>query len=74
MMTWPDRHDFRLRNEALRATGDVGDILRMDRVDPSLGFEYFVEIIPRGTDQYRICRPRCNQLVRPPSQKKFGYY
>ena len=74
MMTWPDRHDFRLRNEALRASGDIGDILRMERVDASLGFEYFVEIIPRGTDPYRTCMPRCNQLVRPPSRKRFGYY
>ena len=73
MMTWPDKHDFRLRNESLRTTGHVGDILRMEKVDPSLEFEYYVELIPRGTDQYLVCMPRCNQLVRN-SRKRFGYY
>ena len=73
MMTWPDKHDFRLRSEALRSAGNIGDILRMEKVEPGAGFDYYVEIIPPSTDQYRHCMPRCNQLVRN-SRKRFGYY
>lgn len=73
MMTWPDRHDFRLRSEALRSAGNIGDILRMEKVEPGVGFDYYVEVIPPGTDQYRHCMPRCNQLVQN-SRKRFGYY
>lgn len=73
MMTWPDRHDFRLRSEALRSAGNIGDILRMEKVGSAVGFDYYVEVIPPGTDVYRHCMPRRNQLVRN-SRKRFGYY
>lgn len=52
MMTWPDKHDFRLRSEALRSAGEEGDILRVEKTEESLGFGYYVEIIPKGTSEY----------------------
>jgi HKD family nuclease len=73
MMTWPDKHDFRLRSEALRSAGDVGDILRIEEVDPSSGFEYYVEVIPQGTTQYAIFLALCTNPVRN-SRKRYGYY
>ena len=73
MMTWPDKHDFRLRSEALRSAGNIGDILRMEKVDPTLGFEYYVEVIPQGTSQYPIYSALCLQSVRN-SKKTYGYY
>ena len=73
MMTWPDKHDFRLRNEALRSTGNVGDVLRMEKVGPSAGYDYYIEVIPQGTSQYPVYLALCRQSVRN-SKKKYGYY
>lgn len=73
MMTWPDRHDFRLRSEALRSAGNVGDVLRLEKVDAPGDFDYYVEIIPRETSQYPVYLALCRQSVRN-SEKKYGYY
>ena len=73
MMTWPDKHDFRLRSEALRSAGNVGDILRMEKVGPEAAYEYYVEVIPRGTSQHPVYLALCRQSVRN-SVKKYGYY
>ena len=73
MMTWPIKHDFRLRSEALRSAGKIGDILHLEKVDPTIGFEYFAEVIPQGTSQYSSYLELCSQSVRN-SQKTYGYY
>ena len=73
MMTWPDKHDFRLRSEALRSAGNVGDVLRMEKVEPGGGYEYYVEIVPQGTSQHPVYLALCRQPVRN-SRKKYGYY
>ena len=74
MMTWPARHDFRLRSESLRSAGNVGDILRMERiVAPNADYEYYVEVIPRGTTQHPVYLALCRNPVRN-SQKRYGYY
>ncbi len=73
MMTWPDRHDFRLRSEALRSAGNVGDILHLEKMDPSMGFDYFAQVIPTGTNQHPAYQNCCTENVRN-SQKKYGYY
>lgn len=73
MMTWPDKHDFRLRSEALRSAGRIGDILRIERVDGEDDFDYYVEIVPRGTSDYERRLAQCTEVVRN-SSKRFGYY
>ena len=74
MMTWPDKHDFRLRNETLRSAGSIGDIMRMEKVDDlAYGFEYYVEIIPEGTTQFPVYRALCTEPV-PNSGRYYGYY
>lgn len=74
MMTWPARHDFRLRNASLRDAGSIGDILCMERVsNPASAFEYLVEIVPRESGRYARLHSRCTHLVRN-SRKRFGYY
>lgn len=73
MMTWPAKHDFRLRSEALRSAGKVGDILHLEKVDPENGFEYFAQVIPMGTSQHASFKALCTQSVRN-SQKMYGYY
>ena len=74
MMTWPARHDFRLRSESLRSAGNIGDILRMERaLDPNADYEYYVEVIPHGTTQHPVYLALCSNPVRN-SQKRYGYY
>ena len=73
MMTWPDKHDFRLRSEAIRSTGNIGDILRLEKVGSDMDFDYYAEIIPHGTSQHPIYLGFCRQPV-PNSDKRYGYY
>lgn len=73
MMTWPDKHDFRLRSEALRSAGQVGDILRVERAPRRSGFDYYAEVIPTGTWQFDRFAALCTTPVRD-SKKRFGYY
>ena len=72
MMTWPVKHDFRLRSEALRSLGDVGDILFMEKVDKPT-YEYYVVAIPPGSPEYEAMRAKCDQSVTN-SKKRFGYF
>ena len=74
MMTWPDKHDFRLRSAALRDAGQVGDILKMEKVGPGLGYEYYVEIIPQGLQEHSKHLFHCTHVVRGRSRKRFGYF
>ena len=74
MMTWPDKHDFRLRSAALRDAGHIGDILMIEKVEPGLDFEYYVEIIPGGTEQHVRHLIHCTGVVRGRSHKRYGYY
>ena len=73
MMTWPDRHDFRLRNEKLRSAGRAGDILRIEKAEPGVGHEYAVEVIGQGTNRHAESLALCRRVVRN-SEKKYGYY
>ena len=73
MMTWPEKHDFRLHSEALRSAGNIGDIMRMERVNTENNFEYYVEIIPKGTTQFSLYLALCTVPVRN-SKKYYGYY
>ena len=73
IMTWPDKHDFRLRCETLRSAGDIGDILRLEKVGPEVDYEYYAEVIPQGTSQHALYRQLCCCTVRN-SRKRYGYY
>lgn len=73
MMTWPVKHDFRLRAEALRSAGNVGDILHLERVEDNSEFDYYAEVIPPDTSQYGDYQAICTHSVRN-SKKSFGYF
>lgn len=73
MMTWPDKHDFRLRSEALRSAGTVGDLIKIEKTDGSAGFDYAVEIIPPGTIDYNHYEKYCTNKTRN-SDRMWGYY
>lgn len=72
MMTWPAKHDFRLRSEQLRSAGNIGDILYMERSDGLSGFTYYVEVIPQGSARHGQYLARCVNAVRN-STRKWGY-
>ena len=69
MMTWPDKHDFRLRSEELRSAGRAGDILRIEKAEPGAGHEYAVEVIGQGTNRHAENLALCRRAVRN-SEKK----
>jgi len=69
----PRKGDFRLRNEALRSSGNVGDIILIQKVDPVNGFEYDIQVAPQGSPFFQQLQPFCNIAV-PNSQKLFGYF
>ena len=73
MMTWPDKHDFRLRSEKLRSAGRPGDVLRIERAGPGADHEYAAEVIRQGTSRHAAHLDLCRQVVRN-SEKKYGYY
>ncbi|MEO1015178.1 MAG: phospholipase D family protein [Pseudomonadota bacterium] len=73
MMTWPDKHDFRLRSEALRSAGNIGDILRLEMAPENSAYEYFAVVIPQGATEFGIYKALCTNAVRN-SKKMFGYY
>ena len=73
MMTWPDKHDFRLRSEALRSAGKVGDILRMEQSNDS-SYSYVVEVIPSATSEHQQLLQKCISSVPGGSPRKWGYY
>ena len=64
---------FELRSEALRSAGDVGDILRMEKVDPAAGHDYEIEVISQETNRHAEHLALCRHSVRN-SEKKYGYY
>lgn len=70
----PQKRDLRLRNEALRRAGAVGDILCITAVDPSIGFEYDVQIAPQGSALFQQLQAYCNTPVGHGSSKLYGYY
>lgn len=74
MMTWPDKSDFRLRSEALRSAGNIGDILRLEKVAGGTGFDYYAEIIPQGTVQHSTAMLYCSNKTKGKSKKLWGYF
>jgi len=73
MMTWPDKHDFRLRSEALRSAGQEGDIMKIERVEGRPDVEYHVEIVPRGSRAHEELSRVCMNAT-PNSRRVWGYY
>ena len=73
MMTWPVKHDFRLRNENLRSSGNIGDIMRIEKTNGKCGYEYLIEIISQETELFKVFLPMCNYKVKN-SMKLWGYY
>jgi HKD family nuclease len=74
MMVWLVKHDLRLRCEALRSAGKVGDILRLERTDSSIGFDYLAYVVPQGTIEHRHYLAFCVHKAKGKSKKLWGYY
>lgn len=69
----PNKIDFRIRNESLRRAGNIGDILKIEPGVKIDGYDYYVEIIPKGTSQFAKFDALCTERVRN-SPKRYGYY
>jgi hypothetical protein len=73
MMTWPDKSDFRLRSEALRSGGNVGDIMVIER-SSAPGLDYIATFVPAGTPQHAALLQACTIPARKPSTRRYGYF
>jgi HKD family nuclease len=71
MMTWPAKHDFRLRSEALRSAGNIGDILKIKKSDDK-EVKYRVEVIKKHSQDYSKHLRLCSHST-PNSKKRWGY-
>lgn len=74
MMFNPDKRDLRLRNEVLRSSGNIGDILLITALNPASGQEYDVQVAAQGTPLFQQLQPLCNIPVGHNSMKSFGYF
>lgn len=75
MMAWKRKHDLRLRSEALRSAGQVGDIMRIVKTDPQVvGYSYDVDVVKRGSRAFASHLALCTYKVPGTSRKKWGYY
>jgi hypothetical protein len=72
MMTWPVKHDFRLRSEALRSGGNIGDILLLERSEAP-GLEYIATFVTAGTAEHAELLSACDTPVQN-STRRFGYF
>jgi hypothetical protein len=71
MMTWPVKHDFRLRSEALRSSaGSIGDILYLEVGSGS--YDYYGEIIPIGSARHAQYLAYCTNPTQN-STRVWGY-
>ena len=69
----PRKKDFRIRHEAIRSAGNIGDILWVQKVNPANGFEYDIQVAPQGTLLFLRLQQYCTTHVVN-SQKQFGYF
>lgn len=72
MMIWKPKHDLRIRSSELREEMQVGDILRIEKVNGA-PYEYYMEVVPQGTSLFEQYDSLCTQSVRN-STKRWGYY
>ncbi len=73
MTYFPHKHEFRIRNRALQNTGArPNDIIRIEKTNYAVGYDYHVTIIPQGTSQYATAQAVCINRVRN-SPKLWGY-
>jgi len=72
MMTWPAKHDFRLRSEALRSAGNIGDILKIEIISNKKIF-YRASVISRRSPDYGKHLRLCSHST-PNSKKRWGYF
>lgn len=73
MMTWPVKHDFRIRSGILRSYARVGDILKMRLLPNSTAHAYEISIISPQDPMFATYTQYCSTPVRN-SRKRFGYY
>ncbi len=73
MMTWPIKHDFRIRSEELRSSLAVNDILKLEKAAPGSLYDYAAEVVKPGRPEYLRSERMCVNKVRN-SGKTWGYF
>jgi HKD family nuclease len=73
LMTWPDKHDLRLRSEKVRTASRIGDLLWMRR-SAVAEYSYDIEIVPKGSEQFYELIDFCVNRVPGRSSRIWGYH
>lgn len=70
----PVKRDIRIRAEAMRSAGRVGDILLLEQLTEGSDAEYRASVAEQGSETFAQLEAMCTVPVRPPSRKRFGYF
>lgn len=69
----PDKVDVRIRDERLRAAGNVNDILVLSTPPADANYDYQFEVVTPSDRLYAQLDAACNTRVAANSRKRYGY-
>lgn len=70
----PIKTDIRMRADALRGAGDVGDILLIRQAASGTTYQYEMEVIRKTAANFNSYLAKLTTRVKPPSLKQYGYF
>lgn len=70
----PVKRDIRIRAEAMRSAGGVGDILLLEQLTEGSDADYRAAVAEQGSETFAQLEAMCTVPARPPSRKRFGYF
>lgn len=70
----PKKIDIRMRADALREAGNVGDILLIRKAPDGSAYQYDMEVISQSKTTFESYLAKLTNKVKPPSIKQYGYF
>ena len=70
----PIKTDIRMRADALRGAGDIGDILLIRQAASGATYQYEMEVIRKTAANFNSYLAKLTTAVKPPSRKQYGYF
>lgn len=70
----PIKTDIRMRADALRGAGDVGDILLIRQAASGSTYQYEMQVIRKTAANFNSYLAKLTHKVKSPSKKQYGYF
>lgn len=70
----PKKIDIRMRADALRDAGTIGDILLIRQASSGAAYQYEMEVISKSTTNFGKHLAKLTSKVKSPSVKQYGYF